>query len=133
MTPTRRALPLAVAVLALTGCGRSSDRASVRAVAEGFYAAAGDHQGARACALLSADARQAVEKDESAPCARAVGRLQLSGRRARRVELYSTNAAVALKGGDVVYLQDTASGWRVSAAGCRRPGYDSPADCELQS
>ena len=40
MTATRQALPLAVAVLALAGCGRAGDRASVRSVAESFYAAA---------------------------------------------------------------------------------------------
>jgi hypothetical protein len=133
MTATRQALPLAVALLALAGCGRSGDRATVRTVAEGFYAAVGDHQGARACGWLSADARKALEQDESAPCARAVERLKLSGRRARRVEVYSTEAAVALRGGDEVYLQDTARGWRIDAAGCRDPGYDRPADCELQS
>jgi hypothetical protein len=133
MTAARQALPLVVAVLALTGCGRSGDRASVRTVAEGFYAAVGDHAGARACAWLSAGARQALEQDESAPCARAVERLQLSGRRARSVQVYSTEAAVALRGGDTVYLQDTARGWRISAAGCRDPAHDQPADCELAS
>ena len=75
-------------------------------MAEGFYAAVDGHDGARACGWLSADARQALERDESAPCARAVERLQLSGRRARRVEVYVTNAAVALRDGDIVYLQD---------------------------
>jgi hypothetical protein len=133
VTATRHVLPLAVALLALSGCGRSGDRATVRAVAEGFYAAVDDHDGARACGWLSADARQALERDESAPCARAVERLQLSGRRAQRVEVYVTNAAVALRGGDTVYLQDTARGWRIAEAGCRGPGYDQPADCELQS
>jgi hypothetical protein len=24
-------------------------------------------------------------------------------------------------------------GWRIAATGCRRPGYDEPADCELES
>jgi len=133
MTPTRQALPVAVAVLALAGCGRSGDRASVRTVAEGFYAAVGDHEGARACGWLSADARKALEKDESAPCARAVEQLKLSGRSAQRVEVYSTNAAVALRGGDVVYLEETQQGWRISAAGCRAPAYDKPADCKVQS
>jgi hypothetical protein len=133
MTATRQALPLAFVVLALIGCGRSGDRASVRTVAEGFYAAVGDHDGARACGWLSPDARQALEKDESAPCARAVEGLKLSGSRARRVEVYSTEAAVALRGGDTVYLQDTPRGWRIAAAGCRAPAYDKPADCEVQS
>ena len=135
MTLTRRALPLAVAVLALAlaGCGRSGDRAKVRSIAEGFYAAAGARDGARACTWLSAGARQALEQDESEPCARAIGQLKLSGSRARRVEVYSTNASVALRGGDVVYLEDTPRGWRISAAGCRDPAYAKPATCELQS
>ena len=133
MTPTRQALPLAVAVLALAGCGRSGDRASVRSVAESFYAAVDGHDGARACTWLSADARQALEQDQSQPCARAVDHLKLAGRRARRVEVYSTEAAVALRGGDVVYLETTPQGWRISAAGCRQPAYDRPANCELQS
>ena len=133
MTATRQALPLAVAMLALAGCGRSGDRASVRAVAESFYAAAGAHEGARACAWLSADARQALEQDQSSPCAQAIAHLKLSGGGARRVQVYSTNAAVALRGGDVVYLESTPQGWRISAAGCRDPAYDTPANCELQS
>ena len=135
MTRTRRALPLAVAVLALAaaGCGRSGDRANVRSIAESFYAAAGAHDGARACTWLSADARQALEQDQSEPCSRAVEQLKLSGNRARRVEVYSTEAAVALRGGDVVYLEETPQGWRISAAGCRDPAYANPATCELQS
>jgi hypothetical protein len=133
MTATRQALPLAVAVLALVGCGRSGDRASVQSIAQSFYAAAGARDGARACTWLSPDARQALEQDQSEPCARAVEQLKLSGDRARRVEVYSTEAAVALRGGDVVYLEETPQGWRISAAGCRAPGYDRPATCELQS
>jgi hypothetical protein len=133
MTRTRQALLLAVAVLAVASCGRSGDRANVRSIAEGFYAAAGAHDGARACTWLSADARQALEQDESEPCARAVEHLRLSGRRAARVEVYSTEAAVALRSGDVVYLEETPQGWRISAAGCRAPEYAKPAECELES
>jgi hypothetical protein len=133
MTATRQALPLAVAVLALAGCGRAGDRASARSVAESFYAAARAHDGARACTWLSAGARQALEQDQSSSCARAIAHLKLSGGGARRVEVYSTNAAVALRGGDVVYLETTPQGWRISAAGCRDPAYATPATCEVQS
>jgi hypothetical protein len=133
MTPTRQLLALGLAALMLAGCGRAGDRASVESAAEGFYAAVDAHQGARACGWLSAGARQALEQDESEPCARAVERLKLTGRRARRVEVHSTEAAVALRGGDVVYLETTTRGWRISAAGCRDPAYDKPADCELES
>lgn len=133
MTATRHALPLAVAVLALAGCGRAGDQASVRSVAQSFYAAVGAHDGARACIWLSPGARKAVEQDQSEPCARAVEQLELSGGSAQRVEVYSTNAAVALRSGDVVYLETTPQGWRISAAGCRNPAYATPATCELQS
>jgi hypothetical protein len=40
---------------------------------------------------------------------------------------------VALRGGDVVYRETTPRGWRISAAGCRDPAYEKPADCELES
>jgi hypothetical protein len=135
MTATRQALPSAVAVLALTlaGCGRAGDRASVRSVAESFYAAARAHDGSRACTWLSEGARQALEQDESSSCAQAIDHLKLTGRQARRVEVYSTSAAVSLRGGDVVYLETTPQGWRISAAGCRNPAYAAPATCELQS
>ena len=129
----KRSLSIILIGLALAGCGRSGDRANVQSIAEGFYAAAGAQEGARACTWLSADARQALEQDESEPCGRAVEQLKLSGKRARRVEVYSTNAAVAPRGGDVVYLEETPQGWRVSAAGCSAPAYTKPATCELES
>jgi hypothetical protein len=133
MTATRQLLVLGTAALMLAGCGRSGDRARVESVAESFYAAVDAHEGARACAWLSGGARQALEQDQSAPCARAVEDLQLSGRQALRVEVHSTEAAVALRGGDLVYLESTPKGWRISAAGCRHPAYDRPADCALES
>ena len=130
---TRRALVLVVAGVALAGCGRAGDRATVKNVAQGFYAAVAAHDGAAACALLSADTRKALEQQESAPCARAVVHLNLSGRRAHIVRVYSTDAAVELLHGDTVFLQDTAEGWRVDAAGCRPQARGEPADCEVQS
>jgi hypothetical protein len=133
MMSTRHLLPVALTALLLAGCGRSGDRASARSVAESFYAAVDAHDGARACAWLSSAARQALEQNESEACPRAVEHLELSGGRARRVEVHSTEAAVALNGGDVVYLETTPRGWRISAAGCRDPAYDKPADCALES
>jgi hypothetical protein len=118
--------------LALTGCGRAGDRQAVRAVAGDFYAAVQDHHGARACALLSADTRKALEQQESEPCAKAVEKLNLHPGRPAVAEVYSTEASVHLAGGDTVLLGDTAQGWRISAAGCQLHGASRPADCELQ-
>jgi hypothetical protein len=124
---------LAMAGAALAGCGRAGDRATVTSVAEGFYAAVASHDGARACARLSEDARKALEQQSSMPCPRAVLHLDLSGRRAQLVSVYSVDAAVELAGGDTVFLEDTPQGWRISAAGCRPQARGEPADCEVQA
>ena len=49
------------------------------------------------------------------------------------MRVYSTDAAVELLRGDTVFLQDTAEGWRIDAAGCRPQAHGKPADCELES
>jgi hypothetical protein len=105
----------------------------VRSVAEGFYGAVARHDGAAACTRLSSDTRQALEQQASAPCARAVVHLKLSGRRAHIVRVYSTDAAVELVDGDTVFLQDTNEGWRIDAAGCRPQNRGEPAECEVAS
>ena len=124
-------MALSALVLGLSGCGRDGDRQSVRAVVDGFYAAVRGHHGDRACGLLSADTRQALEKQESKPCGQAVDELHLEAGRPGPVHVFSTEASVELAGGDTVFLGDTASGWRISSAGCRLQG-DKPADCELE-
>jgi len=122
---------IAVALPLLAGCGRSADRAAARHVAESFYSEVADHDGSSACARLSTDARMALEQQESAPCPRAVLHLDLSGRRAHIVRVYTTNAAVELLRGDTVFLQDTPQGWRIAAAGCRPQRRGEPAECEV--
>jgi hypothetical protein len=130
---TLRIAAIALGVVALAGCGRSGDRQTVRAVVQDFYAAVRDHEGARACALLSADARKALEDQESKPCAQAVEELSLSNGELGPVRVFVTQAAVELRGGDTVFLGDTPDGWRISAAGCRPDEPGKPADCELEA
>jgi hypothetical protein len=130
---TRTVLALALLALALCACGRSGDRQTVRDVALQFYAAVDRHDGARACALLSTDTRSALEEQESEACDKAVEHLELTGGPVGSVSLYSTEAAVELRGGDTVFLQDTREGWRIAAAGCRPSGHEEPADCDLEA
>jgi hypothetical protein len=127
------ALALVLVAVALCGCGRSGDRRIVRDVAVQFYAAVDQHDGARACALLSADTRKALEEQESKSCDKAVEDLDLTGGPVGKVSVYSTNAAVELRGGDTVFLQDDSVGWRIAAAGCRPTGHEQPADCDLEA
>jgi hypothetical protein len=130
---TRSLVGMALLAVALCACGRAGDRQTVRDAAVEFYAAVDRHDGARACALLSADARKALEDQESESCDGAVERLDLTGGPVGSVSVYSTEAAVELRGGDTVFLQDTKEGWRIAAAGCRPQAPEEPADCEVQA
>ena len=127
------AVALALVAVALCACGRSGDRQTVRDTAVQFYAAVEHHDGARACGLLSADTRKALEQQESESCDKAVDKLDLTGGPVGKVSVYSTDAAVELRGGDTVFLQDTKEGWRIAAAGCRPNAHEEPADCDVEA
>jgi hypothetical protein len=129
----RSAAAVALLALVICGCGRSGDRQAVRDAAVQFYAAVDGHDGERACSLLSADTRKALEDQESEPCDRAVSELDLTGGAVGSVSVYSTQASVELRGGDTVFLQDTREGWRIAAAGCRPQAHEEPVDCEVQA
>ena len=76
--------------------------------------------------LLSTDTRQALEQQESERCDKAIEKVDLNGGPVADVSVYSVQAAVELRGGDTVFIEDTKQGWRVSAAGCRPAGTASP-------
>jgi hypothetical protein len=122
-------LPL---VLVTAGCGTSADREQARRATQTLYAAAQRHDGTTACAQMSPSLRAQLVSDEGGPCARAVLKLDLRGRTPDKVEVYATNALVALVGGDTVFLSDGREGWRVDALGCRAAG-PGPYDCEAKS
>jgi hypothetical protein len=130
---SRSLVAVALLAAALCACGRSGDRQTVRAAAVQFYAAVDRHEGSRACALLSPQTRRALEEQESESCDNAVESLDLTGGPVGSVSVYSTEAAVELRGGDTVFLEDTKEGWRIAAAGCRPSGHEEPADCDLEA
>ena len=130
---TRSVVAFALLAAALCACGRSGDRQTVRGVAVQFYAAVDRHDGARACALLSADTRTALEKQDAEACDKAVQHLHLDAGPVGSVRVYSLEAAVELRGGDTVFLEETKQGWRIAAAGCRPTGHEEPADCDLEA
>ena len=123
---------LALAAAALAGCGED-DEAAGRA-AERFYASVAARAGSAACELLERSARDALEHEEMSPCAEAVLSLRLSGTEAESATVWITSAQVRLRRGDTVFLDETAEGWRVAAAGCRpQPGEEQPYRCEVES
>jgi hypothetical protein len=125
-----RALVPVLALLALAGCGSSTDREQAERATLSFYRAVAAHDGTAACAELSDSAAKTI-----APCARAVTGLALHGGRVVRARVFITNALVELSGGDKVFLGREPDGWKVDAAGCNfaegKPA-DRPADCEIE-
>jgi hypothetical protein len=126
--PTCRSLLLlGSAVLLLGGCS-SAQRADVEQVATTFADPSGDPE-AR-CDLLLQATLESLEKSESAPCTEAIGQLPLDAGEVRSVQVWGRDAQVMLSG-DTLFLTETHSGWRVTAAACRPQG-DAPYDCEVE-
>jgi hypothetical protein len=121
------------ALVFLAACGNSEDLREARLAASGLYSAVEAKQGAAACRRLSQAARKALEEQERRACPEAVVELEVSGPRVLSVSVFETSAAARMAGGDTVFLDETAGGWRVSAAGCRPAGSERPYDCELES
>ena len=124
---------LVVAGTAFAGCGRADDDRAVRTVTTRFLEAVDDGDGSRACTLLSPGAVEALEHDESAPCARAARELEVKPGAVTRTQVFATEAKVDLDGGESAFLELTSEGWRLSAAGCTPSGPDEPYECELEA
>ena len=72
-----RLFGLLLCVAALSGCGRADDDRAVASVTSRFLEAVDADDGARACALLSEPAAEALEDEEESACAEAVLELDL--------------------------------------------------------
>ena len=123
----------AVTVAAGCGSGREQDASTV---ADRFYSAVAAKDGSAACAQLSEETVSKLESEEKASCSDAVLELELEvpGGRERSVDVYLTTAKVDPSGGDSVFLDQTGTGWRISAPGCRpQPGEEKPYDCEIEA
>jgi hypothetical protein len=124
---------LLLAAALLAGCGRGDDDRAVRTVTTRFVAAVDAGDGRRACTLLSPGAVQALEHDQSAPCDEAAPQLDLQAGAVARTQVFATEAKVDLDDGQSAFLELTANGWRIAAAGCTPQGDDEPYECELEA
>jgi hypothetical protein len=121
------------ALLVLAACGNSDDVREARLAAHGLYAAVEAKRGAAACPRLTEATRESLEEQEQRPCVEAVVELELSEPQVLSVSAFENSAAARMAGGDTVFLDETAGGWKVSAAGCRPAGPERPYDCKLES
>jgi hypothetical protein len=122
--------------LVLGGCGTSDDREQARNAVIRFYHAIEEDRGRDACAELSAATVSHLESQSGQPCARAVAELELQGGAVSRTQVFVTNAKVDVGSGESAFLSREASGWRLSAVGCkptRGKSRDRPLECEAEA
>jgi hypothetical protein len=125
----RGTVTLALLVPLMTACG-SGSTAPQRAASR-FAEAVSSGRAAVACSLLAPETKSQLEQSEGKKCLAAI--LDEDLPEADAVEdssRFGTMAQVVF-GGDVMFLADFPSGWKVVAAGCSAvPG--QPYECQLQ-
>ena len=88
-----------------------------------------------ACAELNPETASKLEREEGKPCEDAItgaSSCPKGGTRVADTRVYVTSAFSSLAEGTADFLDETPTGWKVSAAGCKpRPG--KPYDCDLES
>ena len=126
----------AIALAGAAGCGQDTNAAAARAVTSRFFSDIAHQDGAGACAQLSPDTIKSVEQTEKATCGKAIESAGVTPSRIVHVAVYVTNAKVDLANRASVYLEQTATGWKLSALGCRTTDGDPkvhPLSCAVQS
>lgn len=127
-----RVAVLVVGAAMVAGCGAGASEQDVTTVVQRFQEALAHRDGAAACAQLTPSTREAVAKDEGAPCRDALLKLDLDGGGpVGDADVYMTNG-FARVGDRAAFLDQTPNGWRISAAGCTPTRDDLPYDCELE-
>jgi hypothetical protein len=117
------ALVAVLAVLA-AGCGTAASERDTERVVDRFQSALADGDLLEACAELSAHLKEALASESGDTCPQSLADLRLSGLgRSTKSRVYMTSALVTVRGGGGnAFLDETANGWRISAAGCTRSG-----------
>jgi len=125
---SRSGLVAAVAAVTMaTGGCADLQRPEVEQLAAAFTGSGTDDR----CGLLAPATVAALEYDESAPCADALGQLDLPGGQVVSSAVWGDNAQVRLTG-DTLFLTRTEAGWKVAAAGCVPQG-EAPYLCRLEA
>lgn len=128
VAPLRGGLVVAAAVAAMAAGGCAGlQQPEVEQVAAAFTQSGPMDR----CALLAPATVAAFEHDESAPCADALGVLDLPGGQVVSSAVWGDNAQVRLTG-DTLFLTRTDAGWKVAAAGCIPQG-EAPYLCRLEA
>jgi hypothetical protein len=131
MSGTWRVALLSVLPVLLISTGCAAARPDAAASVTRFYEAYRQHDGARACALLTPAARKEVAAAAHDTCARGVVAEKLPRPGApRSTKVFGDQAQVRM-GGDTAFVARVTGRWQVRAIGCTRR-QDAPYECEVE-
>ena len=121
-------------LLPLAACGTGGRERDAAAVVERFHAALEQDDGQAACAELNPATASKLEQDEQKPCEEAITSLDIpKGGAVANTRVYLTSALASVAEGTVDFLDESSSGWWVSAAGCTPTAPGQPYECELEN
>jgi len=125
-----------LAVYSALGIVRNSDDPAAGTAVTAFGSALKQHDGARACALLSSGTQSKLEDERKKPCREAILEVASDvkpGDSVTRVDVAEMSAFVTTSRGPTFFLDKDGKAWKVSAAGCTKQAGDAPYSCALQS
>ena len=125
----RTAVAAGLVVAVLAGCAPAAEKSQAQSAAARFADALMQRDGAAACQLLTDAARSALETTSAEACDQAVVDVRSSTGKTS-AQVWGDEAQVRI-GDDTIFLDRTARGWRVRAAGCEPQGGDRPYECEV--
>lgn len=125
-----------LAVYSALGIVRNSDDPAAGKAVTAFGAALERGDGKQACDLLTAVAQSRLEQDRKKPCEQAIvevaSELRPDGQ-VTHVDVAETSGFVTTASGEAFFVDRIDSGWKLSAAGCRRQAGDAPYSCALEA
>jgi hypothetical protein len=122
-----------IAVIGVSACGTTQRSSDAAAVVDRFYRALAQQEGEAACAELIKETESKLERQERKPCRQAILDLRLPrNATATTTSVYVTSASVLTTPSGTTFLDESADGWEISAAGCKRAAPDMPYDCALE-
>lgn len=124
------AVVLLVGLLGLVGCSAAATP-QVRSTAGSFQTAVRSGDLERACAMLSDQARAALQLTSARPCGQALQDIDLASDQPATIEVWGDNAQARWPGG-ALFLAEFPSGWKITGAGCR-PLPNQPYACAVRS
>ena len=124
-----------LALYSALGIARNADDPAAGRAVSSFGAALDQHDGSRACALLTANAQSKLEEERKKPCAQAVEEVApdlAPGDGVTRIDVAESSAFVTTSRGPTFFLDKIGRAWKLSAAGCAKQAGDAPYSCALE-